>query len=111
MTANNFSEIADEIEFSYWQVLMSELDSSLNRLKYISSADLKDAYENEQFNSFWDEVKANESIIVSVSDNADLYEIGDDSLLIVLVENVNNRMIVFDKQDKRKVCSLIQKSE
>jgi hypothetical protein len=110
MIANDFKDIADELEFNYWQILMSELDSSLNRMKYISSADLKDAYENEQFNGFWDEIKQNESIIVSVSDNADLYEIGEDSTLIVMVENINNRMIVFDKQDKRKVISMIQKS-
>ena len=111
MNSKPFKDIAEEGEFNYWQVLMSELDSTLNRMQYISSKDLSDAYESEKFNNFFDEVKVNEAVVVSVSDNADLYELSNDSVLIVLIENLNERMIVFDKQDKRKILSYIQKSD
>lgn len=108
MNSKQFKDIAEEVEFNYWQILMSELDSTLNRMLYISLSDLKDAYEIEQFNNFWENVKQNESVVVSVSDDADLYEV--DSVLIVLIERLNEKMIVFDKQDKRKVVSQIQNS-
>lgn len=108
MNSKQFKDIAEEVEFNYWQILMSELDSTLNRMLYISLLDLKDAYEIEQFNNFWDNVKQNESVVVSVSDDADLYEV--DSVLIVFIERLNEKMIVFDKQDKRKIISQIQNS-
>lgn len=109
MNSKLFKDIAEEVEFNYWQILMSELDSTLNRMQYISSKDLSDAYELEKFNNFFDEVKINEPIVVSVSDNADLYELSDDSILIVLIEHLNEKMIIFDKQDKRKILSIIQR--
>ena len=109
MNSKLFKDIAEEVEFNYWQILMSELDSTLNRMQYISSVDLSDAYELEQFDKFFNEVKTNEAVVVSVSDNADLYELSDDSILVVLIERLNEKMVVFDKQDKRKIVSIIQK--
>lgn len=108
MNTQNFKDIAEEGEFNYWQVLMSELDSSLNRMLYVSSTNLKDAYEVEQFSAFFERIKSEEAVIVSVSDDADLYEV--DSILIVLIEKLNEKIVLFDKQDKRKVLSLIQHS-
>lgn len=109
MNSKLFKDIAEEVEFNYWQILMSELDSTLNRMQYISSVDLSDAYELEQFDKFFNEVKTNEAVVVSVSDNADLYELSDDSILVVLIERLNEKMVVFDKQDKRKIVSIIQR--
>lgn len=109
MNSKPFKDIAEEVEFNYWQVLMSELDSTLNRMQYISSLDLTDAYEVEKFQNFFNSVKIDEAVVVSVSDNADLYELSTDSILIVLIERLNEKMIVFDKQDKRKLLSIIQK--
>lgn len=109
MNSKPFKDIADEIESGGWQVLMSELDSTLNRMQYISSLDLSDAYEIERFHGFFLNVKTSEPVIVSVSDNADLYELGGDSILVVLIERLNEEIIVFDKQDKRKLLSIIEK--
>lgn len=110
MNSKSFKDIAEEVEFNYWQVLMSELDSTLNRMQYISSQDLSDAYELECFNNFFNEIKVNETVVVSISDNADLYELSDDSVLVVLIERLNEKMIVFDKQDKRKLLSIIERN-
>lgn len=76
-------------------------------MKYISSSDLKDAYEIEQFNKFWDDVRSNEAVVVSVSDNSDLYELSDSSILVVLSENLNDKMIIFDKQDSNRIINKI----
>lgn len=111
MKTKFFKDIAEEIESNSWQMLMLELDSSLNDMLYISSADLSDAYESEQFNKFFDDIKSCEAVVVSVTDDADLYEVGDDSLLIILIERYNERLMIFDKQDKRKIISKIQSYE
>lgn len=107
MEALSFKEIADELEFDYWQILMTELDSTLTRMQFISSVNLTDALELEKFNTFFDKVRTEEAVVVSVSDNADLYELSENSVLVVLIERLNEKIIVFDKQDKRKVISLM----
>lgn len=109
MNSKPFKDIAEGVEFNYWQVLMSELDSTLNRMQYISSKDLSDAYESEQFNKFFNGVKTEEASVVSVSDNADLYELSENSVLVVLIEQLNEKIIVFDQQDKRKIIATIQR--
>lgn len=97
-----FKDIVESSDINYWQVLMSELDSSLSRMKYIASSELKDAYEIRQFNQFWNDVK-DEVVVVSISDNADLYELSDDFILVVLIENLGDKIIVFDVQDAKKI--------
>lgn len=105
MNTKSFKKIAETSDLSYWQVLMVELDSSLNRMLCITSSDLNDAYELEEFNNFWKDVKDNEAIVVSISDNANLYELSDSSILIVLIEEFNEKMLVFDMQDKQKLLN------
>ena len=63
----------------------------------------------QQFNSFWEEVKNNESVVVAINDNSNLYELSDDSTLVVLSEDLNNKMIIFDKQDSQKILNKIMK--
>lgn len=105
MNVKSFKKVVETSNLSYWQVLMTELDSSLNRMFYIASSDLDDAYEIEEFNNFWNDVKDNEAIVVSISDNANLHELSDSSILIVLVEEFNEKMLVFDIQDKQKILN------
>lgn len=102
MKVGLFKDIVESSDIGYWQVLMSELDSSLNRMRYVSLSDLKDAYEIQQFNQFWNDVK-DEVVVVSISDNADLYELSDGLILIVLIETLDNKMFVFDVQDAKKI--------
>ena len=111
MKYRNFNERVEEDEFDYYQVLVSELDTSLPRMKFISDKDLKDAFEIEQFNKFWNNVKSNEAVVVSITDNADLYELSEDCILIVLVENLNEKIFVFDMQDGKKIIRKILNSD
>lgn len=110
MKYRNFNERVEEDEFDYYQVLVSELDTSLPRMKFVSDKDLKDAFEIEQFNKFWNNVKSNEVVVVSITDNADLYELSEDCILIVLIENLNEKIFVFDMQDGKKIIHKILNS-
>ena len=111
MKYKNFNERVEEDEFDYYQVLVSELDTSLSRMKFISDKDLKDAFEIEQFNKFWNGTKNNEAVVVSITDNADLYELNEECILIVLIENLGEKLAVFDIQDGKKIVSKILSSE
>lgn len=110
MKYKNFNERVEEDEFDYYQVLVSELDTSLSRMKFISDKDLKDAFEIEQFNKFWNDTKNNEAVVVSITDNADLYELNEECILIVLIENLGEKLAVFDIQDGKKIVSKILNS-
>lgn len=109
MKSKKFVDVVDESEINSYQILVSELDTTLDRMRFVSLSEQKDAYEMQQFNSFWEEVKNNESVVVAINDNSDLYELSDDSTLVVLSEDLNNKMIIFDKQDSQKILNKIMK--
>ncbi len=109
MDVIKFQSVVDESEFNSWQVLMSELDSTLDRMRCVVLSRLKDAYEIAQFNGFWNYVTNNEAIVVAVTDSSNLYELNDDSTLLVLSSDLNDKMIIFDKQDKSKILNKISK--
>lgn len=109
MDVLKFQSVVDEGEFNCYQVLMSELDTTLDRMRCIVLSRLRDAYEISQFNEFWDYVANEEVVVVSVTDNSNLYELSDDSTLLVLSADLNDKMIIFDKQDKNKILSKMSK--
>lgn len=109
MKSKKFVDVVDESEINSYQILVSELDTTLDRMRYVSLSEQKDAYEIQQFNSFLEEVKNNESVVVAINDNSNLYELSDDSTLVVLSEDLNNKMIIFDKQDSQKILNKIMK--
>ena len=107
MNHKAFKNIVDESEYDSYQALMYELDSSLERMRYISSSELTDALDIECFNRFWDKVRDNEVIVVSVTEGSDLYELSDGSVLLILVEKIDEKMLVFDLQDAKKIIRQI----
>ena len=109
MKSKKFVDVVDESEINSYQILVSELDTTLDRMRCVSLSEQKDVYEMQQFNSFWEEVKNNESVVVAINDNSNLYELSDDSTLVVLSEDLNNKMIIFDKQDSQKILNKIMK--
>lgn len=78
MNHKPFKNIVDESEYDSYQALMYELDSTLNRMRYISLSELTDAVDIDCFNRFWDNVKNNEAVIVSITEGSDLYELNED---------------------------------
>lgn len=109
MKSKKFVDVVDESEINSYQILVSELDTTLDRMRFVSLSEQKDAYEMQQFNSFWEEVKNNESVVVAINDDSNLYELSDDSTLVILSEDLNNKMIIFDKQDSQKILNKIMK--
>ena len=107
MNHKAFKNIVDESEYDSYQALMYELDSSLERMRYISSSELTDALDIECFNRFWDKVRDNEVIVVSVAEGSVLYELSDGSVLLILVEKIDEKMLVFDLQDAKKIIRQI----
>ena len=107
MKHKSFKNIIDESELGYYQTLMYELDSSLERMRYISLNELTDSLDIECFNEFWDRVVNNEAVIVSISEDANLYELSDDNVLLITIEKIDNKMFVFDTQDSRKIIKQI----
>lgn len=107
MNHKAFKNIVDESEYDSYQALMYELDSSLERMRYISSSELTDAFDIECFDRFWDKVRDNEVIVVSVVEGSDLYELSDDSVLLILVEKIDEKLLVFDVQDAKKIIRQI----
>lgn len=109
MDVLKFKSVIDESELASWQVLASELDSTIEDMRCYTLSCLRDAYEIEQFNGFWDYVTHDEAVVVGITEDANLYELSDDSTLVILYGNINDRMIIFDKQDKRSILSKITK--
>lgn len=107
MNHKAFKSIVDESEYDSYQALMYELDSSLERMRYINSEDLSDAFDVECFNRFWEKVRNEEAIVVSVSEGSDLYELSENSVLIVLIEKLDSKILVFDSQDAKKIIKMI----
>ena len=107
MNHKAFKNIVDESEYDSYQALMYELDSSLERMRYISSGGLSDAFDIECFNSFWEKIRNEEAIVVSVSEDSDLYELSENSVLVILIEKIDDKMIVFDSQDAKKIIKMM----
>jgi len=106
MISKKLSELPEQLEFDY-NLVSIELDTSPNRLRYISSADLDDAVRKDAFDLFYNNLRQNNAVVVSFDNNADMYEYGDDALVIVLFENESTRFIIFDIQDAKKIENAI----
>lgn len=111
MNHKAFKNIVDESEYDSYQALMYELDSSLERMRYISLADLTDALDIDYFNRFWEKVRDNEAIVVSIAEGSDLYELSDGAILLILVEKFDEKMLVFDSQDAKKIIRQINNNQ
>ena len=100
-------ELQDQLDFDY-DLVSVELDTCPKRLRYISSADLVDAISKDAFDNFFNRVKS-EAVVVSFDDNTDMYEVGEDSLVIILHDSLKAKYILFDIQDAKKIENMIFK--
>ena len=93
------------------QMAAIELDTSAKRLKYLSASKTVDAYEDEKFSKFFDNIKNNEAVVTSINDNTDLYELSESSIVVILYEDLTDKFIIFDIQDAKKIENLIANQE
>ena len=99
-------ELQDQLDFDY-DLVSVELDTCPKRLRYLSSNDITDAIQKDAFDAFYKRLKTEEAVVISFDDNTDMYEVGDDCLVIVLHENQRGRFILFDIQDAKKIENMI----
>lgn len=106
MISKKLLELDEKLDFDYTLVSV-ELDTAPNRLRYLSSIDLSDALQKDSFDKFYSKVKTEENVVLSFSDNTDLYEISGDCLVIILHETARGKFIIFDIQDAKKIENLV----
>ena len=100
-------ELQDQLDFDY-NLVSVELDTCSKRLRYLSSNDITDAIQKDAFDAFYKRLKNDDGVVVSFDDNTDMYEVGDECLVVVLHENtVGCKYIIFDIQDAKKVENLV----
>ena len=106
MRNKKLTELSEPLGFDY-NLVSVELDTSPNRLRYISALDLDDAISKDSFDTFYNRLRKEGVVIVNFDNNADMYEIEDESLVVVLFEDDSSRYVIFDIQDARKIERLI----
>lgn len=99
-------ELQEQLDFNY-DLVSVELDTCSKRLRYISSSDITDAIQKDSFDAFYNRLKNEEVVVVSFDDNTDMYEIGDDCIVVVLHENLRGKFVIFDIQDAKKIENMI----
>lgn len=101
-------ELQEQLDFDY-DLVSVELDTCPNRLRYISNADLSDAISKDSFDNFFNEIKSSEAVVVSFNDNTDMYEVGEDNVVIIIHDSLKAKYILFDIQDAKKIENMIFK--
>lgn len=85
-----------------YDLICVELDTSQQRLMYISDENLRVDYK-DAFKKFWDNIKQNEAVVVSIDEHSDMYEVSNDCVVLVLYENNNDKYLLYDCQDAKKI--------
>lgn len=91
------------------QIVAIELDTSASRLLYFSLKDCDNAVDVENFNDLFECIRNYEEKIVSINDNTELYELKENNTIIVVYEDLTDKFIIFDKENKRDVEQLLKK--
>ena len=102
MICKKVADIQEQLEIDL-NLVSVELDTYAKRLRYLSSSQFTDAIQKDAFDNFWNNIKSNYPVVVSISDGLDLYEFGDDSIIIVLYKTLDDCYIIFDIQDAKKI--------
>ena len=106
MINKKLTELQEQLDFDY-DLVSVELDTCSKRLRYLSSNDITDAIQKDAFDAFYNRLKNDEAVVVSFDNNTDMYEVGDECLVVVLHENLKGKYIIFDIQDAKKVENLV----
>jgi hypothetical protein len=99
------TKLRDPLEFDLQRVSM-ELDTSANRLKYISSNSCDKEEDKIKFNKLFKQIRER-AVIVSIDDNTDLYELEDNSV-VILYEDLSDKFIIFDVQDQNNINNILK---
>lgn len=84
------------------QLMATELDTSVNDLRYISTIDLGDAIILERFSELCRDIEVSEGVeVTSFDDNTVLYEFLDEA--VVIHDLLGIKFVIFDKDICQKI--------
>lgn len=96
------------------QLMATEMDTSVNRIKFISNSILEDGISLDCFNCLVEDIERGDGIeITSFSDNAIMYEYLDEAIVVYTL--LSEKLILFDGslsvKIESKMNSYIQRLE
>lgn len=101
MYTHDLKDIKNNLEID-WQLMATELDTSVNRMKCISNTLLDDCLSLECFEKFVNEIEnINGSEVVSLNDNAIIYNYDDEYIVIYTI--LGDKYILFDGMIRYKM--------
>lgn len=98
--SKKITTLGEEIDIDL-QLMASELDTSVSRMKYLSDTLMEDAISKESFERLVEEIKTEGGEITSFNDNTVLYEFLDDAF--VIHENLGVKYVLFDSSLTQKI--------
>lgn len=110
MICKKITDIQDQFDFDL-NLVSSELDTFPQRMRYISTTDLTDAIQKDSFDEFWKIIRTNYPVVVSITDKVEMYEFGEDALVVIFYETSDAKFIIFDIQDAKKIENIIFNAE
>ena len=108
MKLGKITELKESLDLDI-QAVACELDTSAKRLRYYCLRDADNDLDIKGFNEAFEFIKNCEDLVVSINDNTELYEIRESYSIVVLYEDLNDKFIIFDIENKREVESMINK--
>lgn len=99
--SQKLNKLSEPLDIDY-QLMASELDTSIKDMKYLSKDMMQDAISLDAFDALINDIENIEGVeITSFDDNTVLYEYLDEA--IVVYTNLSNKVILFDFMLTQKI--------
>ena len=99
--SQKLNKLSEPLDIDY-QLMASELDTSIKDMKYLSKDMMQDAISTDAFDALINDIENIEGIeITSFNDNTVLYEYLDEA--VVVHTNLSNKSILFDSMLTQKI--------
>jgi len=101
LISQKLNKLSEPLDIDY-QLMASELDTSIKDMKYLSRNMLHDAISLDSFDDLINDIENVEGVeITSFNDNTVLYEYLDEA--VVVYTNLSNKVILFDSMLTQKI--------
>mgnify|MGYP003604473260 FL=1 len=99
--SQKLNKLSEPLDIDY-QLMASELDTSIKDMKYLSKDMMQDAISSDAFDALINDIENIEGVeITSFNDNTVLYEYLDEA--VVVHTNLSNKVILFDSMLTQKI--------
>ena len=99
--SQKLNKLSEPLDIDY-QLMASELDTSIKDMKYLSKDMMQDAIASDAFDALINDIENIEGVeITSFNDNTVLYEYLNEA--VVVYTNLSNKVILFDSMLTQKI--------